>query len=164
MRRASIDFPKPVHKGPMCSVKLPGIEHTEILVFEGPRAEHRDEWADRMNRRNKGPLCACGCGSRVTVRAKHRTVGLPRYLHGHHPNPLRRAFAKLRQRGYRLVSDAAKAIGVSATTLRRMEAAGMIPTAKRVTYARGKDARVYTESQLRRMKRAAPSARATSRR
>jgi hypothetical protein len=125
----------------------------EVLVFEGPRAEHRGEWADRMNRQNEAPPCACGCGQRVKARAKHRTVGLPRYVHGHHPNPLRRAFEDLRRRGYSFVSDVAKLLGVSATTLRRMEAQGLIPKARRVGYARGKEARVYTAAQLNAMAR-----------
>lgn len=147
--------PKPVDTGRTRFAKVPGFEHTEILAFEGARAELVSEWADRMNATpDIRPRCACGCGEALVVLPRHRSMGLPRYVHGHHPNPLRRAFAKLRQRGYRLVSDVAKAIGVSATTLRRMEAAGMIPKAKRVTYARGKDARAYTAAQVNAMAKA----------
>lgn len=85
---------------------------------------------------------------------RHRSMGVPRYVHGHHPNPLRRSFENLRRRGYRLVSDVAKTLGVSATTLRRMEAEGVIPQAKRVSYARRKEARVYTAAQLKKMAKA----------
>lgn len=56
---------------------------------------------------------------------RHRSMGVPRYVS--HPNPLRRAFEGLRKKAFRLVSDVAKALGVSATTLRRMEAAGSDP-------------------------------------
>lgn len=105
MRRASIVLPKPGYIGRTASANAARIQHTEVLVFEGPRAERREEWADRMNRQNEGPPCMCGCGQRVKARAKHRTAGLPRYVHGHHPNPLRRAFENLRRRGYSLVSD-----------------------------------------------------------
>jgi len=70
-------------------------------------------------------------------------MGLPRYLHGHHPNPFRRGFGELREQGYKLVGDVATELGVSVTTLRRMEEAGVIPEAKRVTYARQDSPRVH---------------------
>jgi hypothetical protein len=72
---------------------------------------------------------------RVVIRAKHRSMGLPKYLNKHHPNPLRRGFDALRRKDYRLVGDVAKLLGVSETTLRRMEAAGVIPKAKRFDLA-----------------------------
>ena len=80
-------------------------------------------------------------------------MGVPRYVPGHHPNPLRRAFESLREKGYRLVADVAQALGVSATTLRRMECSSAIPKAERITYARGKEVRVYTAAQVRAMVR-----------
>ena len=148
MRRASIVLPKPGNTCPTPPAEAAGVQHTEIVVFEEPRAEHRDEWADRMNRQNEGPLCMCGCGQRVKARAKHRTVGLPRYVHGHHPNPLRRGYERLRAKGYRMVGEVAATLGVSRTTLRRMEAAGVIPRAKRLTVAGRRDVRVYTAVQV----------------
>jgi excisionase family DNA binding protein len=75
-------------------------------------------------------------------------MGLPKHLHGHHPNPLRRGFDALRKKGYRLVGEVAKLLGVSENTVRRMEAEGVIPKAKRIVYARGSEARVYTEAQV----------------
>ena len=80
-------------------------------------------------------------------------MGLPRYLHGHHPNPLRRGFEELREQGYKLVGEVAAELGVSPTTLRRMEEEGVIPEAKRVRYARGKTVRAYTDSQAKAMVR-----------
>ena len=46
------------------------------------------------------------------------------------PDPLRRGFEALREQGYKLVGDVAAELGVSATTLRRMEEEGVIPEAK----------------------------------
>jgi len=51
-------------------------------------------------------------------------------------------------RGYKLVGEVAAELGVSATTLRRMEAEGVIPEAKRIRYARGKTIRAYTAEEL----------------
>jgi len=82
------------------------------------------------------------------ILPRHRSMGLPQYLHGHHPNPLRRGFDALREQGYKLVGEVAAELGVSPTTLRRMEAAGVIPEAKRVRYARGKTVRAYTAEEL----------------
>ena len=80
-------------------------------------------------------------------------MGLPRYLHGHHPNPLRRGFDALRKKGYRLVGEVAKLLGVSENTVRRMEAEGVIPKARRVEIARGKSARAFTAKEVERIER-----------
>jgi hypothetical protein len=87
------------------------------------------------------------------ILPRHRSMGLPRYVHGHHSDPLWCGLGKLREQGYKLVGEVATQLGVSATTLRRMEAEGAIPKAKRIAYARGKDARAYTDSQIRAMVR-----------
>jgi hypothetical protein len=60
-----------------------------------------------------------------------------------HPNPLRRGFDALRQKGYKLVGDVAKLLGVSENTVRRMEAE-VIPKARRVELAQGKSVRAFT--------------------
>ena len=99
--------PKPGDTGPTGPDRAAGVQHTEILTFEGPRADVVTEWAERMNGAGVGPRCACGCGGQVIVREKHRLMGLPRYLQGHHPNPLRRGFERMRKRGYRLVGEVA---------------------------------------------------------
>lgn len=128
-----------------------GVSHTEVVPVEGSRAELREAWAARMCK--EAPMCACGCGGRVTIGPRHRSRGVPRYIHGHHPNPLRRMFERLRQEGYRLVSEVASALGVSATTLRRMEAEGVVPKALRVSPIQGKSFRVYTAEQVRSLQR-----------
>ena len=75
-------------------------------------------------------------------------MGLPRYLHGHHPNPLRGGFDELREQGYKLAGEVAAELGVSATTLRRMEAEGIISEAWRVKATSGKLVRVYTAEEF----------------
>ena len=47
-----------------------------------------------------------------------------------------------------MVGEVAAELGVSATTLRRMEEEGLIPAAKRIRYARGKTVRAYTVEAL----------------
>ena len=109
-----------------------------------------EQWAVRMNGTDK-PRCGCGCGTELVILSRHRSMGLPRYIHGHHENRLRCGLQDLRNRGYLLVSEVAKQLGVSATTLRRMEAEGVIPKGKRIAYARGNEARVYTRAQVKMM-------------
>ena len=141
--------PKPVDIGPQEAGDDSGVYYEEILMVRAPRAETREAWALRV----EAPTCACGCGGKIEVIPVHRTRGMPKYIHGHHPNPLRRGFDALREQGYKLVGDVAAEFGVSATTLRRMGEEGVIPKAKRITYARGKEARVYTDSQVKAMVR-----------
>jgi Mn-dependent DtxR family transcriptional regulator len=80
-------------------------------------------------------------------------MGLPRYLHGHHPNPLRRSFDALRKKGYKLVGEVAELLDVSENTVRRMEAEGVIPKARRVELARGKSVRAFTAKEVERIAR-----------
>jgi predicted DNA-binding transcriptional regulator AlpA len=129
-----------------------GFYHEEIVAVRFPRAETVEAWAERMNRSDRH-LCQCGCGAALVILPRHRSMGLPRYVHGHHSNPLRSGFDALRKKGYKLVGDVAKLLGVSENTIRRMEEEGAIPKAGRITYARGKEARVYTNSQVKAMAR-----------
>jgi hypothetical protein len=80
-------------------------------------------------------------------------MGLPKYLHGHHPNPLRRGFDVLRKKGYKLVGDVAKLLGVSENTVRRLEAEGVIPKARRVELAPDKSVRAYSARDIARIAR-----------
>ncbi|HWO23598.1 MAG TPA: MerR family transcriptional regulator [Kofleriaceae bacterium] len=86
----------------------------------------------------------------------HRTKGVPKFIHGHHPNPLRRGFEALRGQGYKLVSEVATELGVSATTFRRMEEEGVIPKAKRVDFGRGRSVRVYKAEDVKRIASSKP--------
>jgi hypothetical protein len=151
-------LPKPGDIGRGGSDGLPGIYHQEIVEVRFPRAETVEAWAERMNRSGRH-LCQCGCGAALVILPRHRSMGLPRYLHGHHPNPLRRGFDALRKKGYKLVGDVAKLLGVSENTVRRMEAEGVIQKARRVEIARGKSVRVFTAVASRRIVRTAAMAR-----
>jgi hypothetical protein len=116
------------------------------------RAETVEVWAERMNRSGRH-LCQCGCGTTLVILPRHRSMGLPRYVHGHHPNPLRRGFAALRKKGYRLVGEVAKLLGVSENTVRRMEAEGVISKARRMELAHGKTVRAFTAKEVERIAR-----------
>ncbi|HEX7842529.1 MAG TPA: helix-turn-helix domain-containing protein [Kofleriaceae bacterium] len=69
------------------------------------------------------------------------------------PEPLRRGFDALRPKGYRLVGEVAELLGVSENTVRRMEAEGVIPKARRVELARGKSVRAFTATEVERIAR-----------
>jgi len=127
-----------------------GIYHQEMVEVRFPRAETVEVWAERMNRSGRY-LCQCGCGTALVILPRHRSMGLPRYLHGHHPNPLRRGFDALRKNGYRLVGEVAKLLGISENTVRRMEAEGVLPKARRVELARGKSVRAFTAKEVQRI-------------
>jgi len=127
-----------------------GVYHEEMVEVRFPRAETVEAWAERMNRSGRH-LCQCGCGTALVILPRHRSMGLPRYLHGHHPNPLRRGFDALRKKGYKLVGDVAKLLGVSENTVRRMESQGVIPKARRVELARGKSVRAFTAREVERI-------------
>jgi excisionase family DNA binding protein len=120
------------------------------VAVHAPRAETVEAWAERMNRSGKY-RCRCGCGTELVILPRHRSMGLPRYVHGHHPNPLRRGFDALRRKGYKLVGEVAKLLGVSPTTLRRMEHEGVIPKVKRVEFVRGRSVRVYGAKDVERL-------------
>ncbi len=77
-------------------------------------------------------------------------MGLPKYLHGHHPNPIRRVYARLRKRGYVLLGEACKRLGISETTFRRLEAASIIPRVRRVEAWSGRSVRVLTADDIER--------------
>jgi hypothetical protein len=135
-----------------------GIYHQEMVEVRFPRAETVESWAERMNRSGRH-LCQCGCGTELVILPRHRSMGLPRYVHGHHPNPLRRGFDALRKKGYRLVGEVAELLGVSENTVRRMEAEGVIPKARRVELAHGKSVRTFTAKEVERIARSRARAR-----
>jgi hypothetical protein len=149
-RRASMVLPKRGNTG-RDEPRPPGIlEHIETLEMLEPRAETRSGWAERLNLCDSGPPpCACGCGGKVAVRAQHRTKGVPRYIHGHHPNPVRRAYAKVRAQGYVMVGEACRELGIGETTFRRFEAKGIVAQAQRIVLMPGRLIRVLTKADLR---------------
>jgi hypothetical protein len=122
---------------------------SKILEILEPRAERGSRWAARVQ--PEAPLCACGCGQPVELKGRHRSAGVPRYAHGHHPNPIRRAYERLRSKGYRLVADTCAEFGISPTTLRRLEADGVLPKTNRLKLFRGRSVRVFTDDEIRRV-------------
>jgi len=83
IRLASIVLPYPGDIGPQETDEDSGVYYDEILTVRAPRAETREAWALRVS----APTCACGCGGRIEVIPVHRTRGMPKYIHGHHPQP-----------------------------------------------------------------------------
>jgi len=75
-------------------------------------------------------------------------MGLPKYIHGHHPNPIRRVYARLRKHGYVLLGAACKQLGISETTFRRLEAASIIPRVRRMEAWSGRNVRVLTSRDI----------------
>lgn len=142
--------PQVEHKGHVVSCDGRTVQVLKTLEIHEPRAERRSEWATRVQ--PTAPPCACGCGRLVELLPQHRSKGAPRYIHGHHPNPIRRAYERLRSRGYRLIADVCSELGVSQTTLRRLEAEGVRPKAKRVAVLNGRSVRVFTDAQVTRLR------------
>src|SRR5258705_1671696 len=112
--------PEPGYIGHVGGGGPAGVYHQEMVEVRFPRAETVEAWVERMNRSGRY-LCQCGCGAALVLLPRHRSMGLPRYLHGHHPNPLRRGFDALRKKGYRLVGELAEPLRRSANTVRRLE-------------------------------------------
>ena len=138
------------HKGHVVSCDGRTVQVAATIEIQEPRAERRSEWATRAQ--PTAPPCACGCGRLVELLPQHRSKGVPRYIHGHHPNPIRRAYERLRSRGYRLIADVCSDLGVSQTTLRRLEAEGVLPKARRLTVLKGRSVRVFTDAQVARLR------------
>jgi hypothetical protein len=153
-------FPKLEYKGHTVIAEGRSIEVLKILEIQEPRAEPGSGWAARVQ--PEAPLCACGCGQPVELKARHREAGVPRYVHGHHPNPIRRAYDRLRSQGYRLVADVCAELGVSPTTLRRLEARGVLPRAHRLKFLKGRSVRVFNEAAIAGLRAALETRKTTS--
>ena len=72
------------------------------------------------------------------------------------PSPLRCEFERIHEGGYHLVPEVAARLGLSPTTLRRMEVEGIIPEARRVKVTSGKLVRAYTADELKRIASSKP--------
>jgi hypothetical protein len=150
--RASIVLPKLEYKGHEVVCDGRTVEVRKNLEIWEPRADRGSRWAARVQ--PEAPLCACGCGRAVELKGRHRSKGAPRYAHGHHPNPIRRAYDKLCSQGYRLVADVCLELGVSPTTLRRLEVRGVLPRARRLEFLDGRSVRAFSDSDVRGARRA----------
>ena len=99
--------------------------------------------ADWVRRQNEvATSCACGCGEQIVVRPRHRSLGIPRFVHGH-------AFkteAVCRgdvPAGWLTAGEAARTWGVGVTSVRRLADAGAV--AVRWVELRGKRARLVQQ-------------------
>ncbi|MCB9610508.1 MAG: recombinase family protein [Polyangiaceae bacterium] len=110
---------------------------------EGPRArlsatvtlqreETAVEWAARLNAKG-GPLCACGCGERIVVQPGHRAPsrGLPRFVSGHQKASTTAMVEALNAEGLLTIAQAARAMGIGETTLRRRVERGEVEVVER---------------------------------
>ena len=85
----------------------------------------------------------------IKVLPQHRaaTVGIPRYIQGHHKMNMTHFVEQLNSEGHLTVSQAAKELGVSENTLRRAEGHGWITPAWR-EWGNRKPMRVYERKHL----------------
>jgi hypothetical protein len=124
-------YPLPEYIGPSKTASPSVLEPAEIIGIRVPRAETGSRWTHRLQA--MAPLCACGCGEQIQLKPQHRcpTEGIPRYIHGHHPNPLRRFYAVVRAQGLLLTRDVCRKLRISETQYHRLEAAGVFPEPQR---------------------------------
>jgi predicted DNA-binding transcriptional regulator AlpA len=130
-RWASIVLPEPGDTCPSETCVRHTIEVSETLEVTEPRAETASGWAARVQ--GEAPSCACGCGARVTVKPQHRAVsnGLPRYVSGHHPNPLRLMYVHIEEGGLLTTGEVCARLGISESGYHRLEASGVFPSPRR---------------------------------
>jgi hypothetical protein len=130
-RRASMVLPLPGYIGPRKTALPSVLKPVEIIGLRGARAETGSRWTYRLQ--SMAPLCACGCGEQIQLKPRHRcpTKGVPRYIQGHHPNPLRRFYSIVRAQGLLLTRDICRKLRISETQYHRLEAAGVFPQPRR---------------------------------
>jgi hypothetical protein len=131
-----------------------GPDFLEIIDVHEPRAETGSQWAARLQR--GAPLCACGCGEQITLRPQHRapTKGIPRFLQGHHPNPLRILHAAVHAKKLLLTGDVCKKLGISESHYHRLEKYGVFPCPRRWGRLPRPRLRVFTPEDLSRLRAA----------
>ena len=124
----------------------PRIPITLVASVGKPRMT-REEWASLET--EKGHICACGCGGMITVRPGMRapTVGIPKFIQGHHKMSMTKFVEALNDEGFVTVFQAARELGVGETTLRRAEERGWIKPERRAWGGR-QPMRVYRKDEL----------------
>jgi hypothetical protein len=100
-------------------------------------------------------LCDCGCGTALKIRPEHRSpsVGIPRFVRGHQPNPLHGLYARVHAERLLLMRDACNRLGISPSTYWRLESDGTFPKAERWGHQPRPDMRVFRRAGLRELKR-----------
>jgi hypothetical protein len=111
-RCASIVLPKPGSSDPR--VRLRG----RITVPR--RIINLSSWVEEENRHG-GHVCQCGCRKPIQVLPQHHAKGIPKYLRAHHPMAMTQETRRLREQGLLTSGVVARELGVSFTTLRRLE-------------------------------------------
>jgi predicted DNA-binding transcriptional regulator AlpA len=146
-------LPEPGDTCPTFPCIRPTVEVTETLEVREPRAETSRRWAERTQA--KAPLCACGCGTQVEVKPKHRarTKGLPRYVQGHHPNPLRRLYLYIEEEGLFTTGEVCAHLCISQSSYHRLETAGVFPPPRRWGKWPRSKMRVFTRAEVRSLER-----------
>lgn len=84
-----------------------------------PKAVSVAAWIEAENA--KGHVCACGCGNPIRILPQHHSQGIPKYLQAHHPMAMTQETRRPREAGLLTLGIVTKELGVSATTLRRLE-------------------------------------------
>ena len=147
-------FPYSEAIGLAAPVEARAPEITEIIEIREPRAETASGWAARLQA--QASLCGCGCGEQIRLRPDHRapTRGIPRFLQGHHSNPLRRLHAAIHAKGLLLTGEICKELGISETQYHRLEKAGVFRSPERWGLRPLPRLRVFTPDHVRALRAA----------
>jgi hypothetical protein len=153
-RRASIVFPYPGVIGHADLAGDDGPDFLEIVDVHEPRAETGSQWAARLQ--PDAPFCACGCGEQIRLRPQHRcpTKGTPRFIQGHHPNPLRLLHAAVHAKKLLLTGDVCKKLRISESRYHRLEKCGVFPSPTRWRRPPRPRLRVFTPEDVDRLRTA----------
>jgi hypothetical protein len=109
-RRASMVFPKPMTSDPPLRLERRIVIPREFVPVA--------EWVSQEAGRH---LCGCGCGNAIQIRPIHHWKGIPTFLHGHHVALMRREVGQVRAAGLLTAPEAMRNLGVSQSTLTRLE-------------------------------------------
>ena len=105
-------------------VRGDGNPLTLTVDAEGEREEALVEWVERQQGQH---LCACGCGEAITVRPRHRSLGLPRYRREHTPSAYASRIIQANAEGLVTVAQAADQVGWSENKVRQHVTRGWLP-------------------------------------
>jgi hypothetical protein len=123
---------------------LPGFQLLGIIGVQKLRETDLSGWTIRVTQ--AAPFCLCGCQKRIKVLPQHHapSKGFPRYIPGHHPNPLRKLYAAVRAEGLLLTGDICRRLRISQSQYCRLEKHGVFPSSKRWGRAPRPRMRVFT--------------------